>query len=163
VSFSVRTAAAAAVTAVALLPTTPALAKKGDRAAAPATPAASVAPASFGVGPLDVSGVSFTTGSFVDAATGVPSPVGVHIQAIVGGSGYQVYDEFAVNVRPVGGDWDPALDFPHAAQPAGVGGYVTAMLSTTRAFAPGAYEARVAARQGATWIYDEAISGFTMP
>ena len=116
-----------------------------------------------GVGPLDVSGFSTSVGAFTDAATGLPGPVGVHAVAIVGGSTWQTYDEIALQVRPVGGDWDPTLTFPHAVVPVSFGGWATTMLSTTRAFAPGAYEARVAFRQGEVWAPDEAVFGFTMP
>ena len=116
-----------------------------------------------GVGPLDVSGFSSSVGSFVDASTGLPGPVGVHAIVTVGGATWQTYDEIALQVRPVGGDWDPTLTFPHAVTPVSLGGWATTMLSTTRAFAPGAYEARVAFRQGEVWAPDEAVFGFTMP
>jgi hypothetical protein len=114
-------------------------------------------------GPVDVTGMSASTASFVDASTGLPGPVGVHAIAILGGPTYQTYDEIALQVRPVGGEWDPTLTFPHAVAPVSFGGYMTTMLSTTRSFAPGAYEARVAFRQGETWAPDEALLAFTMP
>ena len=128
-----------------------------------AAPASAFAPAAINVGPLDVTGVSFTTGSFVDAATGEVSPVGVHGVATVGAVAWTTYDELLINVRPAGGEWDRSLDFPHSAQPVGLGRYYRVMLSSSRAFPPGNYEARVAARQGETWVYDEVVSSFTMP
>ena len=63
-------------------------------------------------------------------------------------------------VRPC---WDAGLTFPYLAQPVAFGNYTPIMLSARRAFPPGGYEARVAARQAATWDYDEAVFGFTMP
>jgi hypothetical protein len=114
-------------------------------------------------GPFDVSGISFGSGSFFDVATGLPGPVGVHAIATVGAPSWQYYDEMLIEVRPAGGEWDPSLRFPHSPRPVGVGGYSTVMLSTTRSFAPGAYEARVSARQGATWVHDEVVAPFTLP
>ncbi|HEX2105728.1 MAG TPA: hypothetical protein VHF51_18895 [Solirubrobacteraceae bacterium] len=155
-----RLAIASLISAAMLLPAAPAHAKRKPlpRVSAPA-------PVSIAAneGPLDVTGVSFRVGRFVNVDTGLVEPLGVHAIAIVGGPTYRIYDEVVLAVRPAGGAWDRSLDFPHAVQPVAFGGYSTIMLSTTRSFPPGAYEARVAAREGATWIYDEVVTPFTMP
>jgi hypothetical protein len=155
-----RIAIASLLSAALLLPAAPAHAK---RKPSPRGPVAAPVSTQANEGPLDVSGISFRVGSFVDVDTGRFEPLGVHAIAIVGGPTYRLYDEVLLAVRPAGGAWDPGLDFPHAVQPVAFGGYFTIMLSTVRSFPPGTYEARVAARQGGTWIYDDVVTSFTMP
>jgi hypothetical protein len=155
-----RLAVASVISAALLLPAATAHAKNRPSPRVP-TPAPAAIPANEG--PLDVTGISFRVGSFVNVDTGLAEPLGVHAIAIVGASTYGVYDEVVLAVRPVGGAWDPGLDFPHAVHPVAIGGYSRIMLSTARSFAAGTYEARVAARQGTTWIYDEVVTPFTMP
>jgi hypothetical protein len=155
-----RLAIVTIISAAMLLPaaTTYAKSKPLPRVSAPA-PASTRA----NEGPLDVTGISFRVGRFVNVDTGLAEPLAVHAIATVGGPTYRVYDEVVLAVRAAGGAWDPRLDFPHAAQAVAFGGYSTIMLSTTRSFPPGMYEARVAARQGGTWIHDEVVTPFTMP
>jgi hypothetical protein len=155
-----RLAIATVISAALLLSAATAHAKNRP---SPRVPAPAPASIRANEGPLDVTGISFRVGSFVNVDTGLVEPLGVHAIAIVGGPTYGVYDEAVLAVRPVGGAWDPGLDFPHAVQPVEIGGYSRIMLSTARSFAPGTYEARVAVRQGATWIYDELVTPFTMP
>ena len=155
-----RLTIASMICAAMLLPAAPADAKSKRLPRGPA-PAPASMPANEG--PLDVTGISFRVGSFIDVDTGLAEPLGIHAIAIVGGSTYQVYDEVLLAVRPAGGAWDPSLEFPHAVHPVAFGGYFTVMLSTARSFRPGTYEARVAARQGTTWIYDDVVTSFTMP
>jgi hypothetical protein len=155
-----RLAIATVISAALVLPAATAHAKDRPSDRVPAT---APAPIRANEGPLDVTGISFTVGSFVNVDTGLVEPLAVHAIAIVGGPTYGVYDEVVLSVRRVGGAWDRALDFPHAVQPLAFGGYSTIMLSTTRSFPPGTYEARVAARQGTTWTYDEVVTPFTMP
>ena len=155
-----RFAIASLISAALLLPAAPAHAKSRPSPRGPAPPPVSTR---ANEGPLEVTGISFRAGSFIDVDTGRAEPLGIHAIAIVGGPTYRLYDEVVLAVRPAGGAWDPSLDFPHAVQPVAFGGYHTIMLSTVRSFPPGTYEARVAARQGATWIYDDVVTSFTMP
>ena len=155
-----RLAIATVISAAMLLPAATAHAKTNPSPWVSA-PAPAATPANEG--PLDVTGMSFSAGSFVNVDTGVAEPLAVHAIATVGGPTYRLYDEVVLAVRPAGGAWDPSLDFPHAVPPVAFGGYSTIMLSTMRSFPPGTYEARVAARQGDTWIYDEVVTPFIMP
>jgi hypothetical protein len=155
-----RVTLASLICAALLLPASPAHAK---RKPSPRGPAPAPVSTQANQGPLDVTGVSFRAGSFINVDTGLAEPLGIHAIAIVGGPTYALYDEVVLAVRPAGGAWDPSLDFPHAVHPVAFGGYHTIMLSTARSFPPGPYEARVAARQGGTWIYDEVVTSFTMP
>jgi hypothetical protein len=160
--FHAGMAIVAAASAAVLLPVSSAIAKDSRRTTRPPV-VSPTPPPPTNTGPLDVTNWSFSANSFTNVNTGVKGPVEVHAIVVVGGPTYTTYDEVFINVRRVGGVWDRALDFPYSAQPVSFGEYHTIMLSTARAYAPGKYEARIAARKGTTWIYDEVIAPFTMP
>lgn len=153
-----------AITVAMPIAAVPATAKTTTKKPVPApAPAPSPAPAPVvNAGPMDVTNFSVTVGSSVNAVTGARTPTEATAIAIVGGPNYATYDEVFFNVRPVGGAWDRTLDFPYVVMPLSFGGYNTIILSTSRQYPRGSYDVRVAARQGATMIYDEVIRTFTM-